>query len=294
MKPKLMFVAVVVLLAAMLFSLGGAAAASTLSAGSAPQEIQVTEQNDGGAVSLNGEVLVLNLESNPSTGYGWQVQGLDTRLLRQLEAAEWRPHVEGKLGGWGTEVLRFAAVARGQTTLHLVYARPWEVASPIKSYSVEVQVAEPSRDVSYPQPAAEAALPEAYEGEAVDVLPSAYNWCSLGGCTPVRDQGNCGSCWAFGTVGPLESAILLQDGASKDLAEQYLVSCNTDGWGCDGGWWAHDYHEWKLGADGTGPGAVYEADFPYTVRLVSEVLQANASTSMAAVCGCTLASNAGP
>jgi hypothetical protein len=80
----------------------------------------------------------------------------------------------------------------------------------------------------------------------------------------VRDQGNCGSCWAFGTVGPLESAILLQDGASKDLAEQYLVSCNTDGWGCDGGWWAHDYHEWKLGADGTGPGAVYESDFPYT------------------------------
>ena len=80
----------------------------------------------------------------------------------------------------------------------------------------------------------------------------------------MRDQGNCGSCWAFGTVGSLESAILIQDGVSKDLAEQYLVSCNTDGWGCNGGWWAHDYHEWKFGPVQAGPGAVYESDFPYT------------------------------
>ena len=80
----------------------------------------------------------------------------------------------------------------------------------------------------------------------------------------MRDQGKCGSCWAFGTVGPLESAILIQDGVSKDLSEQYLVSCNTDGWGCDGGWWAHDYHQWKYSAGEPGPGAVYESDFPYT------------------------------
>jgi hypothetical protein len=80
----------------------------------------------------------------------------------------------------------------------------------------------------------------------------------------VRDQGSCGSCWAFGTVGPLESRILIQDGVSRDLSEQYLVSCNTDGWGCNGGWWAHDYHEWKYPAGEPGPGAVYEADFPYT------------------------------
>ena len=80
----------------------------------------------------------------------------------------------------------------------------------------------------------------------------------------MKNQGNCGSCWAFGTVGPLEQAILIQDGVSKDLAEQYLVSCNTDGWGCDGGFWAHDYHESKVPAGEPGPGAVYEADFPYT------------------------------
>jgi hypothetical protein len=93
-------------------------------------------------------------------------------------------------------------------------------------------------------------------------LPDAYNWCDLGGCTPVKNQGSCGSCWAFGTVGPLECNIKIKDGVIVDLAEQWLVSCNSDGWGCGGGWWAHDYHEWKTDPCG-GTGAVMEADFPY-------------------------------
>jgi C1A family cysteine protease/fibronectin type 3 domain-containing protein len=252
------------LIMVLLISLGGIASAwSPASAG--PLEIQVTERDSGRAVDLKGEVLVLNLESNPSTGYGWQVQGLDTRILRQVGASEWLPDTPGKLGGSGTEVLRLAAVGKGRAKLNLVYARPWEAAAkPAKSFSLEVNVAEPSRNVTYPQPAVQEPLAAAGDGASLEALPSSYNWCDQGGCTPVRDQGQCGSCWAFGTVGPLESAILIQDGLSKDLAEQYLVSCNTDGWGCDGGWWAHDYHEWKVPPGEPGPGAVYEADFPYT------------------------------
>jgi C1A family cysteine protease/PKD repeat protein len=257
--------AVFCLIMVLLLSLGGMTSAASPQAGAGPLEIQVTERENGRAVDLNGEVLVLNLASNPSTGYGWQVRGLDTRILRQLDATEWLPDTPGKLGGPGTEVLRFAAVGKGRARLDLVYARPWETtAAPAKSFSLEVNVAEPSRNVTYPQPAIEEPLAAAGDGASLDTLPSAYNWCDQGGCTPVRDQGQCGSCWAFGTVGPMESAILIQDGLSKDLAEQYLVSCNTDGWGCDGGWWAHDYHEWKYPAGEPGPGAVYEADFPYT------------------------------
>jgi hypothetical protein len=93
-------------------------------------------------------------------------------------------------------------------------------------------------------------------------LPEAFSWCDSGGCTPVKNQGGCGSCWAFGTVGPLECNIKLKDGVTVDLAEQWLVSCNSDGWGCGGGWWAHDYHQWKTDPCG-GTGAVFEADFPY-------------------------------
>lgn len=94
-------------------------------------------------------------------------------------------------------------------------------------------------------------------------LPSTWNWCDQGGCPSVRNQGSCGSCWAFGTVGPLEINILLMEGKEEDLSEQYLLSCNSDGWDCGGGWWAHDYHQWKYSPPETEAGAVAESEFPY-------------------------------
>ena len=93
-------------------------------------------------------------------------------------------------------------------------------------------------------------------------LPTAFDWRDSGGCPPVRNQSSCGSCWAFATVGPLECNILIHDGIEVDLSEQWLVSCNQSGYGCGGGWWAHDYHEWRTDSCG-GTGAVLEADFPY-------------------------------
>jgi hypothetical protein len=86
-------------------------------------------------------------------------------------------------------------------------------------------------------------------------LPESFNWCAKGACPPVRDQLNCGACWAFGTVAPLESNILIKNAQVTNLSEQWLVSCNTEGWDCDGGWWAHAYH--------INPGSVYESEFPY-------------------------------
>ncbi|MBD3335250.1 MAG: DUF333 domain-containing protein, partial [Candidatus Eisenbacteria bacterium] len=89
-------------------------------------------------------------------------------------------------------------------------------------------------------------------------LPEAYNWCDLGGCTSIKNQGGCGSCWAFGTMAALECNILIKDGVEEDLSEQWLVSCNSDGWGCGGGWFAHDYLMWKGDPCGDS-GAVLEA-----------------------------------
>jgi len=96
-------------------------------------------------------------------------------------------------------------------------------------------------------------------------LPDKFDWRDVDGVdftTPIKDQGSCGSCWAFGTVGPLECNIKYKEGLEVDLSEQWLVSCNQDGWGCDGGWWAHDYHMWKTDFCGD-TGAVLESDFPY-------------------------------
>ena len=93
-------------------------------------------------------------------------------------------------------------------------------------------------------------------------LPASFDWRTNGGCPPVRNQGGCGSCWAFATMGALECNILLRNHYTVDLSEQWLVSCNQNGWGCGGGWWAHDYHMWKTDTCG-GTGAVPETSFPY-------------------------------
>ena len=93
-------------------------------------------------------------------------------------------------------------------------------------------------------------------------LPVTFDWRTLDGCTPVKDQASCGSCWAFATVGPLECAIKIRDGITVDLSEQWLLSCNRDRWDCTGGWYAHDYHQWK-GDRCSDSGAVYEVELPY-------------------------------
>ena len=97
------------------------------------------------------------------------------------------------------------------------------------------------------------------------LLPSYFDWRDVGGCTPIKNQGNCGSCWAFGTVAPLECNIKIKTGLTVNLSEQYLVSCNREGWGCNGGWWAHDYHggpTYRTDYCG-GVGAVLGSAFPY-------------------------------
>ena len=69
----------------------------------------------------------------------------------------------------------------------------------------------------------------------VDALPSAFNWGNQGVVTPAKNQGSCGSCWAFAVVGSFESKILISGGPEYDISEQQQVSCNTLMGGCAGG-----------------------------------------------------------
>jgi len=98
-------------------------------------------------------------------------------------------------------------------------------------------------------------------------LPEAFDWRDEieGGLPSVKNQGNCGSCWAFGTIASVECNIKIKDGEEVDLSEQWLVSCNQDGYGCSGGWWCHDYFKENGKTDPCGDsGAVLEEDFPYS------------------------------
>lgn len=76
--------------------------------------------------------------------------------------------------------------------------------------------------------------------EPVSVVPASLDWRNNGGdfVTPVRNQGSCGSCWAFATTAAAESAWLIAQnwsGMDLNLAEQILVSCGGAG-DCGGGY----------------------------------------------------------
>jgi len=72
--------------------------------------------------------------------------------------------------------------------------------------------------------------------------PSRLDWRDKDGqnwVTPIKNQGSCGSCWAFGSVAQLESVVMISAGVADpdlDLSEQYIVSCDSINYGCDGGY----------------------------------------------------------
>ena len=73
--------------------------------------------------------------------------------------------------------------------------------------------------------------------------PAEWNWQDHGGVSPVKDQGSCGSCWTFSTVGCLESAHLIKYDELQTYAEQQLVDCagDFDNYGCNGGLPSHAF-----------------------------------------------------
>lgn len=53
------------------------------------------------------------------------------------------------------------------------------------------------------------------------------NWNTSGKVSPAKDQGRCGSCWAFATVATYESYLAIKTGTLLDLSEQYVVECTN-------------------------------------------------------------------
>jgi len=93
--------------------------------------------------------------------------------------------------------------------------------------------------------------------------PDSKDWRQDGAVNHVKNQGQCGSCWAFGTVAALEGQHFIKNGNLPDCSEQQLVSCDKTDSGCQGG--LPDNANAYIAGQGSN-GLDTQSSYPYTGR----------------------------
>ncbi|MFD6157835.1 protease inhibitor I42 family protein [Nocardia sp. NPDC060256] len=117
-------------------------AAPTSAQGPAPVTAGIGDNGQERQVAV-GQSLVVTLPANPSTGYLWQITGLDANLLQAQGDPGFKPdpNVPVAPGSGGGTVWTFVGKAAGITKLSMDYLRPWEQGvEPAQTYSLTIKV----------------------------------------------------------------------------------------------------------------------------------------------------------
>jgi len=112
-----------------------------LLSGCGTKGMHLTEADNGKQVAVkSGDVIVATLESNPTTGFSWQLTEMDNAVLKQVGEVKYESDGRNIPGAGGTETFRFEAVSAGEVNLTLWYIRPWESVQPLETFTVQVVV----------------------------------------------------------------------------------------------------------------------------------------------------------
>lgn len=232
------------------------------------KNLELNEKHAGKTFYLNNNTAaILELETNPSTGYEWHATSSDSSVVKVVHS-KFTSCYPNRLGGSGVRTFHIKNIKHGKADMNFVLKRTYRKnvpsGTPMKKVTFHFISKEPFQG-TFPKLESKGGngKPDHGGGNKPSAFPATFDWRDTGLVSSVKDQGNCGSCWAFATVGVLESAVLINIGVEYDLSEQYLVSCNAEGWSCNGGWFAHDYH-WNISLPGLEPGSRLESAYPYT------------------------------
>ncbi|KOR29351.1 hypothetical protein TI04_08855, partial [Achromatium sp. WMS2] len=215
----------------------------------------------------------LKLQALMTAGYTWSVDSENSDYSQDGDAV-YENHNRG-IGTPTTQVIKIKhSKSSTSNVVKLKYQRPFDKTEPVRT-KLELWVPRGLRTLELTDPKPVKSIKSKSSQNVKDdappitlpalkSFPAAYDSRSSGIVPAVRNQGSCGSCWAFGTVGVMEIAVAKSGNSMADLSEQFLVSCNRDNWSCNGGLTASKYHYNTLGLSQTGLGAVLESSKPYT------------------------------
>jgi cathepsin L len=99
-------------------------------------------------------------------------------------------------------------------------------------------------------------------GRSLTTLPDSIDWRTQGYVTPMKDQGSCGSCWAFSATGSLEGQYFKTNGRLLSFSDQQLVDCTyvSTRDSCQTGGWMHEAFDSVI----IKGGIQLDSTYPYT------------------------------